>query len=271
MKKIIRMECHRALGSLSFRLALLCGLIITLADFFSFYNSFGYDQKQYVVEQAWIGLDYHFAYNTIFYMLLPLLASFAYAGSYFEDLRGGYIKNLILKTSRKKYFAAKYIVSFLSAGMVTAIPLVINLMCCMSFFTLRQSEKLEFTRAGANMDIKLFSVLYNKSTLLYCLLYILIDMLFAGVIAVFSICVADITDNLFSTVTIPFAVVVISGVYLENLEVMEKTDGTYSLMGVINPIQNGLIRCKVMFGFLIGLIGVSILWVYFKQRGKDIL
>lgn len=271
MKRIIRMEAHRAVRTVSFKLAVLCGVIITMSDFLSFGNSFGYDQRQYVVEQAWVGVDYHFAYNTIFYMLLPLLASFAYAGSYFEDLRGGYLKNLILKTSRKKYFAAKYIVSFLSGSMAVAIPLVLNLMMCMAFFSLRQSEKLEFLRAGASVDVKMFSVLFNKNTLLYCLLYILIDMLFAGVIAVFSVCVADITDNLFSTVTIPFTVVVISGVYLENLEIMEKTDATYSLMGIMNPIQNGLIKAEVMTGILIGLIFISVIWIYYKQKRKDIL
>ncbi len=271
MKAFLEMEFHRAFRSAGFRLSVLCGIIIAGIDFVTFFSTYKLLADEKVVAQAWIGLDYQFAYNSLFFLLAPLFATFAYAGSYFEDMRSGYIKNLMIKVSRKEYFFTKYLVSFVSGAIVVAIPLIINLMVCMSFFSLRIPEKLRGLHGGANVDAKCLSELFYSNTFYYCLVFILIDMIYAGCIAVFSICIADFTDNLFSTVTIPFAVVTLSSVILSDLECFEKTNSNLSIMVIINPMQVSITTGLTMILMPVCMSFVSILWIFLKQRNKDIV
>lgn len=271
MKKTISFEFNRAFRSVSFRISVFCGLIIAFMDFGTFYKTYKIVADEKVVAQAWIGLDYQFAYNSLFFLLMPLFASFAYAGSYFEDMRSGYIKNLMIKVSRKQYFTAKYIASFMSGAISIAIPLILNLMACMAFFSLRLPEKLQFMHGGANTDIKLLSDVFNTNTFKYCIIFILIDMLFAGCIAVFSICIADFTDNLFSTVTIPFAITIISSVILGDLEYFDKTSGNYAITMMINPLQEVITSRLTIVLIPICLTIISLIWIFLKQKGKDII
>ncbi len=271
MKRIINLEFYRAFRSIGFRLSVLCGMIVSFLDFCTFYKSFGMFSEDKVIAQAWIGLDYQFAYNSLFYLLMPLFASFAYSGSYFEDMRGGYIKCLIVKVSRKQYFSAKYIVSFITGAIAIAIPLVMNLMMSMAFFSTRLPEKLQFMHGGANTDIKLFSNIFNINTIVYCILFIVIDMVFAGCIAVFSICIADFTDNMFSTVTIPFSLTIISSVIFGDLEYLEKTESNLAIIKMINPVQDVVTSKTVIIIVPVLMILISFIWVYVKQRRKDII
>ena len=271
MKALFKMEFYRAFRSVSFRLSVVCGLIIAGLDFTSFYKAYKMIAGEKVVAQAWMGLDYQFVYNSLFFLLVPLLASFAYAGSYFEDIRSGYIKNLLLKVSRKSYFITKYWVSFIFGALVVAIPLLINLMVCMSFFSIRIPEKLRFLHGGANVDIKFLSEVFYSNTVKYCLIYILIDMIFAGCISVFSICIADFTDNLFSTVTIPFAVTVISSVILEDMEYFGKTKSNLSVLVMLNPLQGAVTTRLTMVIVPICMMIVSQFWIYLKQRKRDVI
>ena len=255
MKAFLEMEFHRAFRSAGFRLSVLCGIIIAGIDFVTFFSTYKLLADEKVVAQAWIGLDYQFAYNSLFFLLVPLFATFAYAGSYFEDMRSGYIKNLMIKVSRKEYFFTKYLVSFVSGAIVVAIPLIINLMVCMSFFSLRIPEKLRGLHGGANVDAKCLSELFYSNTFYYCLVFILIDMIYAGCIAVFSI----------------FAVVTLSSVILSDLECFEKTNSNLSIMVIINPMQVSITTGLTMILMPVCMSFVSILWIFLKQRNKDIV
>lgn len=271
MKRILNFELRRAMCSKSFRIAVLCGTVITTLDFYEFYRKYRSITDERVVGQAWIGLDYQFSYNALFYLLMPLFACFAYAGSYFEDKRSGYIKNIMVKTSRKKYFASKYMVTFFTAAIAVAIPLILNLMLSMSVFSLRLPEKLDFMSAGGTKDTALFSRVFWSDTLLYCLIFILIDMIFAGCIAVFSICIADFTDNMFSTVAIPFAAIVISSTFFEDYDLYGITESNISIVKMIDPIQESITTGRVMALVLLCMLFVSAVWIIIKQKNKDIL
>ena len=271
MKILLKMEFHRAFRSMSFRLSVLCGMIIAGIDFISFYGTYKILADEKVVAQVWVGLDYQFAYNSMFFLLMPLFAAFAYGGSYFEDLRSGYIKNLLIKVSRKEYFCTKYFVTFVTGALTVAIPLILNLMACMSFFSLRLPEKLRGLHGGANIDVKFLSEIFYRDTFMYCVIFIFIDMVFAGSIAVFAICIADFTDNLFSTVTVPFAFIVISSVIFVDLEYLGKTQSNLSIIHMINPLQEVITTGLTMATVPICMIIISLLWVCFKQRNKDIL
>ena len=93
--------------------------------------------------------------NSLFYALLPILAALPYAGTYYEDIRTGYLKNILLHTSRRGYYMAKSFVVFVMAAITVMIPLLLDLMAVMTIYPLRMPERLEFLSAGI-LDVNLF-------------------------------------------------------------------------------------------------------------------
>lgn len=265
MKRIMRFEFYRAFRSRGFHIALCAGIGIAVADILLFYQAFRQEISTKVFLQAWIGTDYQFVTNGLFYILLPVIAALPYAGSYYEDLKSGYLKNILLSTSRRSYYTAKAVVVFTMGAITVMIPLLIDMMVVMTIYPLRAPERLEFLTAGI-LDANLFSDLFAENGALYALAYIVFDGVYAGVLALFGICVAEHVESLFSTVVLPFVAYIIwSTVMLENY------DGKFSLVEMLNPqqriVSSGL-QAVVIFA---GLVIVAVTWMIKKGRRKNVL
>ena len=179
MKRIMRFEFYRAFRSRGFYIALCAGIGIAVADILLFYQAFRQEISTKVFLQAWIGTDYQFVTNGLFYILLPVIAALPYAGSYYEDLKSGYLKNILLSTSRRSYYTAKAVVVFTMGAITVMIPLLIDMMVVMTIYPLRAPERLEFLTAGI-LDANLFSDLFAENGALYALAYIVFDGVYAG-------------------------------------------------------------------------------------------
>lgn len=202
MKPVIKFEFYRAFRSGGFYVALLLGTALAIGDIVLFHNAFRDTIDTKVVMQTWIGTDYQFVTNSLFYALLPILAALPYAGTYYEDIKTGYLKNILLHTSRRGYYMAKSFVVFVMAAITVMIPLLLDLMAVMTIYPLRMPERLEFLSAGI-LDVNLFSGLYETNGALYALAFILLDGLFAGLLALVSVCVAERVESMFSAIVIP--------------------------------------------------------------------
>lgn len=265
MKRMIRFEFYRAFRSRGFYIALFAGLGIAAADILLFYQTFQKELDTKVFFQAWIGTDYQFVMNGLFYILLPVLAALPFAGTYYEDIKSGYLKNILLSTSRRSYYTAKAVVVFTMGAITVMIPLFVDMMAVMTIYPLRAPERLEFLSVGI-LDANLFSDLYARSTVLYVLVYILFDGMYAGALALFGICVAEHVESLFSTVVLPFAGYIIwSTVMLENYE------GRFSMVEMLNPQQRVVSTYLQAAGFFIGLMAVAVTWIIGKGRRKNVL
>ena len=66
-------------------------------------------------------------YKEIFITIFPVLAMLPHALSYHMDVKSGYIKNVYIKTKKINYLIAKYIVTFVSAGITVIVPYIFNL------------------------------------------------------------------------------------------------------------------------------------------------
>lgn len=265
MKKIFIFEMKRAAGSKEFKISLFIGCLIAILDFIFFCRLNAGSRETHNALEGWLGTDFQFAYNNLFYVLFPIIGALPFGGSYYMDLQSGYIKNICTKVSRKDYYKAKYCSTFLCAVIAVIIPLLFNLFLCMGVYPMRRPEKLIFITACI-IDIKLFSRIFNLYPLVYCILFMLIDGLFAGMISVFSICVAEWVESFFSVIAVPFAVYILGGVLLAG-----GNKGNWSIMQMVNPLQTcTTLEWQLLTCLLTGII-VSILWIFFKGRKKDIL
>lgn len=263
MKNTFNFEFRRGIKSRSFLISLLISLAIVLADFANFYKYSKGGLYPNPVIEAWLGTDYKFAYNSMYYILLPILSALPYAASYYEDISSGYVRNILIKTSRKKYYISKYVSVFLIGAISVFIALFSSLILCMSFYPLMEPEKLLFlTSSGSGTSF--MPELNNTHPTLFIMLYIILDSFFAGAIAVFSVCIGENVASSFSAVASPFAV------YIVTSAVLARPQNNLSLMYILNPQQpfgnNGYII--LLYGLV--LMTTSILWTFFKGRRKEI-
>ncbi|MCR4670526.1 MAG: hypothetical protein K5643_04965 [Saccharofermentans sp.] len=215
--------------------------------------------------QAWIGTDYQFAYNEMFYILLPVLACLPYGGSLYTDIKTGYDKNICIKGSRLHYAISKGIATFLSAFFSVAIPLGLNLFIAAGLFSNYSPERLEWMNIGI-VDRNMFTTIFISNPAVYCLVYILIDGLFAGAIALTSLSLSKVVKSHFTAVVTPMVLYVLFAMFMEGNDF-----GNWSVLGMLNPRQYVVTKSwQMITAFLVILfINVFIIWV--TSRKRDVL
>ncbi len=194
--KIVKNELKRAFRNPQFFLSLLISCTLVFFYFLYFLHtrtgvnerilagaSFPNDYFE-VSYTAWIGGPQTSFWQKIFFWILPFLATLPYAGSYFEDVRSGYLKNILVRTDRKTYLLSKYAATFLSSASATAIPLAFSFLLSALVYPSHTPE------ASA-----LFTNIFTSSrwsALIFSapLLHLFVSILFASVFTGFLCCLA---------------------------------------------------------------------------------
>ena len=264
MKTVI-FECKRAFREKSFRISLFLSSLLVLTDLYLFWRQFGTSQNKVLI-QAWIGTNYMYACNNLFYVLLPIFACLPYAGSYFADRKSGYDKNVCVRVSRTEYFFGKVCAVFLTGFFAVAFPLVLNLFLAAGLYPNYPVEKLEFM-AAAIKDCHLFPLLFYQKPHLYALVFILVDGLIGGLMGLISLSVARVCSTLFSAVMFPFLIYIVTGVLFQS----STETGHLSLMEMANPKQSYVTTSqKLVVTYLV--VFVVTIWVTYRQaKRRDIL
>ena len=76
----------------------------------------------------WLGSEQRFQAGVYLFLALPLLTSLAYSWTVSFDRKSGYLNHIITRTSRRKYYIAKFLVSFVSGGLIFVGALVLHFM-----------------------------------------------------------------------------------------------------------------------------------------------
>lgn len=262
--KTFKFEIYRAFHSINFIISITVGLLICFLDLIVFCTQFGGGNRCLV--QAWIGTDYAFVYNQMFYVLLPVLACLPYGGSYHTDMMSGYERNICIKTSRMNYVFSKCVATFMTAFVGVALPLSINLFIAGGLYPNFVPERLEWLSIGL-LDRHLFAQIYSRYPALYCVIYIVVDGLFAGAIALTSISIARIVKSHFTAVVTPMVVIIVLSIILEQ----NANQGNWSLLAMLNPIQYKTTFWYQMLTVYILIVVGNILVIYFMSRKRDVI
>ena len=262
--RAIKFELYRALRDKYFVICLLIGGIIVTLDIFTFYTQY-IDPQNAILIQAWIGTDFSFAYHSLYYILLPVIACLTYGGSYFMDMSTGYNKNILLRLSRSYYLVSKMIAVFVSAFLSVAIPLLVDLFIVAGVYRNDLPERLTFTTAGI-IDCQRFPELFSEKTVLYCLLFIFIGGMFGGALGLISVMVSRWCRSAFSAIMFPFVLYIVTGALLKN------ANGTsYAVQDVVDPLQAYTVNTEVMIFYFVAMVLISVLIIWFGERKRDIL
>ena len=236
MKEQIKIEYERAIRSKTLWVALIIGLIISIAQFIVEVIPEAKDPLQFFqgtfqcypksVFNYWLGGSFADAYATTFLTILPVLATLAHGITYYMDIKSGYIKNIYTRTTKKNYLVAKYTVTFISGGIVVIIPWLVNLLLSACVLpSLVPVGNGTFALSGSRMLDKV----YYTHPYIYIMIFIVIYFLYAGVFSTVALAAVYAIENVFLLTLVPFIVYYGFSVISPYVKVI-------SWLGKINPI-----------------------------------
>lgn len=214
MKKLIRIELERMLRNKMFLGILFIGILITMIEFFLVpmknsldiigkYNGNVNDTISTVFNSWFFSLNYKaIPLRKLYVMIMPLLATFAYCGSYISDIKNGYLKNLYTRTEKYKYLLSKCIISNIAGGVAVVFPLLLNLaLCSMVLPSVKMEPVLGFYEPGG---FKLMSNIAYSHPYIYVFIYVIIVFLYCSIFSTCSLIIAQFAPISFVALIFPF-------------------------------------------------------------------
>ena len=270
MKAIYTNEIKRAFNTIGMKLALLVGCALSIWHVITVIMPISEGQNYELSANAiddlyvpislfstWMGNELFPIQSYIFYLILPLLAVLPFGSSFFEDIKSGYIINVCTRVEKKIYFKAKYLAVFLSGGVAVAAPLLLNLVISSMFMPAFIPDN---GTVGTISPTTMAYEVFFTHPLVYVLMFIVIDFIFAGVIATLSLSYTYFTEHRFGVMIVPF--VFYFFIYsLTNL--IDKTD--YSLFFMLNGgANNNYLPVYILYFLLFFILS----YVIFMWKGK---
>lgn len=204
MKNILCMEYQRLFRNKKLYLSMAVSMLIVVFHILLEivpYSNHAYGEYPLSVFEKWIGGEQSSVFPKLYFLVIPLIMAIPYGGSLQEDLKSGYVKNICTRIGKGKYFAAKYIVTF-TAGMFAVIPLILNFVISAMFLpaVIPQASSLFYTINARSMMGELF----YQHPYVYLCLYLLIDMVFFGLLATVSLVVTFVSEYTYVAILSPF-------------------------------------------------------------------
>lgn len=270
MKAIYTNEIKRAFNTIGMKLALLVGCALSIWHVITVIMPISEGQNYELSANAiddlyvpislfstWMGNELFPIQSYIFYLILPLLAVLPFGSSFFEDIKSGYIINVCTRVEKKIYFKAKYLAVFLSGGVAVVAPLLLNLVLSSMFMPAFIPDN---GTVGTISPTTMVYEVFFTHPLIYVLMFIVIDFIFAGVIATLALSYTYFTEHRFGVMIVPF--VFYFFIYsLTNL--IDKTD--YSLFFMLNGGANNNYLPMYILYFLLFF---ALSYVIFMWKGK---
>lgn len=217
MYRMLRFELHRAIFNFRFLIALICGCVLAILQFYhtvvplsgqlddlfgNFNNMKGSLHIPYNPYESWIEADFNCAYSLIFFMIMPLLSTLPHGISYFEDMKSGYIRLIMPRKDKKAYYVSKCLAVSVSAFVVIVIPLLLNLFLAMTKLPAISPDIATSSSSITSRSI-LWSV-YYEHPLVHALTFILLDGIYGALFGLISFIVSDFAEHGIVVMLFPF-------------------------------------------------------------------
>lgn len=144
----------------------------------------------------------------VFFYLVPLLAVLPCGWNISVEINGGYLKAVVPRVGRKKYFSAKLLAAFISGGTAVASMMLLSLIVTAALVPAVKPHPYNNMYYWVYHG-DLFSSVAFSHPLAYALIYVIIDFLFAGLFACLSLVVALYSERHIAALVIPYIVVIL--------------------------------------------------------------
>ncbi|MCD7811037.1 MAG: hypothetical protein LUG91_04175 [Ruminococcus sp.] len=186
-------------------ISLLISYSIIIADVIAWYKLYreGIDVDTSIFYK-WLGVNRGMNAGIYFFMALPLLNAFAYSWSISYDRSSGYIIQAVTRCSRKKYFTAKYLVTFISGGIVFSSSLILDYLLLSLFSPAYRPVPGDL---ASSMDpFRFCSDIFYQNTYLFVLIWIGVAFLWGGAMSSMGLAAGMFIRKHIITSMVPFLV-----------------------------------------------------------------
>lgn len=278
MSSILGFEMRRAFSNRLFLVAIGINCLIVLSHiaFEVAPNSPIFLDDYYTVRQAygeyplsvfntWIGGQFSIIQVSLYFFILPLVVCVPFTDSLFSDRKTGYARNIATRTDYKKYYGAKIVAVFLSAGVVAVAPLVLDFLLTMLFFPalIPEPSAGTFALGSASLGAELF---YSQP-FAYVALFLLYIFLFSGLLALSALLFTYLVDNRFIVLLAPFICCVFADFILTSLP------GRFELFSpsqLLRPDQPYALQPLPMLAVTVGLTVVLAVFLLRKMHRDEV-
>lgn len=150
--------------------------------------------------EQWILFDPNL-YSYALFFVMAVIVVLPYGASYYNDVKSGYIKQIVSRISVKTYTRAKYIATFISGGMVIVLPMIMEFLAVATIFPIHKPYRPSSIMFG---EEKFLIDLFYDHPMIFTLFRILLVFIVAGLLATISLLVAKFISNYFSILITPF-------------------------------------------------------------------
>ncbi len=211
MNRFLALEVKRIIHSKRFLGVIFIGGFLAVVQYFTVgfkqrfplinWSGIGvrYPQPWY---EYWMGGEWYSLFSYTFYMIFPLLATATIGDTLVSDRTSGYLRHMFILGERKQYYKARFISAFFSGGIVIIIPLLLNMLLCA--VTCPSVYPQAATGTAPIFTSSMWSSLYFSHPLIYTFLYLLVDFVYGGLFASFSVAIGIATRNRFLPLVFPF-------------------------------------------------------------------
>lgn len=169
-------------------------------------------------------------YSIYYYYMFPLLAVLPFGASYCLERKSGYIKNSLVRQRRSSYMGKKYAAAFLSGGFAAFCPSLLNFLWIFTYRAYQNpvpESPQNFIFGGT-----LIGDMYYTHPFVVAFIYLFMEYLFGGTVAVAAVFISKFTDNMYTVLIMPmfltmFITMVVSSEYSRYLytHLMEPLNG----------------------------------------------
>ncbi len=149
----------------------------------------------------------------VYLLLMPVIASFPFSTSYNSDKSDGFKLFVSKGISLFPYSVMKYIVTFFCGGFLYTFPFILSLLFC----KLTIPDGTPTIGSGIINADGMFANLYFDAPLTYITVYIGINFLFAGLMALLGLAASVWSQKDYMAILFPFAVASIPYVLLNTI------------------------------------------------------
>lgn len=204
---MIKIEIKRIFKRPSFYVALLVGIAIASLEVFS-NNHIRLGSKGFIdfSSGAYNNLMlYNLGkYIRMLQMVFPLIVTIAFADAYLEDLKSGFIKNIITRYDKKKYLITRFLVNFIVSGLIISIPLIVNYMLYASFIP--SIEPKVFFSSPVLVPGEFLPYIFFNFPLLHAFIRIFLLFIYGGTFSSIALASSIFFRNKYVITILPFIV-----------------------------------------------------------------
>ncbi len=288
MKQLLKLELKKAFCSRWFIAALLIGIVLAVISActtaVSFYGEGG--TVEFIKEcinnneipklglegstlyNKWLGGTYDTG-SVVFFYLVPLIAVLPCGWNCSEEINNGYLKLIVPRVGRRRYFSAKLIAAFASGGAAVALTLLLSLMITAAIVPAIAIQPYNEMYYGVSHGDMLSSMAYLHP-LLYALVYIVIDFLLAGCFACLPVVVSLYSEKRVAALIVPYIAVILCDAVRNCLNYISYIE--ISPLNIMHAALRGnAIKAYVLIAWLVIYAAVALIFGLRKGEKREIV